>query len=144
MSTRWPISAAVTPPADPAWLDPDVGWELPGLGEGDETDAMQVAEVVTLAGDPGNHPVLFHAATGSDRAVVVAALVLSILGVPDADLPFFPTRPDVLAAIRARSGSIEGYLTHGHRPGCPRSRGAGRRRPGGAPLTSARSGPRGP
>ena len=54
----------------PSWLDPDVRWELPGVGE---DDAGQVAEVATLAADRANHPLLFHAGVGEDRAVVVAA-----------------------------------------------------------------------
>jgi len=91
----------------PAWLDPGVGWELPGLGEG---EAGQIAEVVALAADPDNHALLFHAGIGQDRAVVVAALLLSAVGVADADLPFFPTRPEVLADLRDRYGSVEGYL----------------------------------
>jgi hypothetical protein len=92
----------------PAWLDPDIRWELPGVGEG---DAAQVAEVAALAADRANHPLLFHAGVGEDRAVVVAALVLSAVGVADADLPFFPTRAEVLADLRDQHGSVDGYLT---------------------------------
>ena len=43
--------------------------------------------------------------------MVVAALVLSAVGVADADLPFFPTRAEVLADLRDQHGSVEGYLT---------------------------------
>ena len=94
----------------PPWLDPEVGWELPGLGEGGDA---QVGELVTLAADAANGPMLFHAGVGSDRAVVVAAVVLSALGVADAELPFFPTRAEVLADLRRRYGSVERYLTGG-------------------------------
>ncbi len=97
-------------PGRPPWLDPGVAWELPGLGEGRDA---QVAELVTLAAAPDRGPMLFHAAAGSDRAVVVAAVVLSAVGVADADLPFFPDRAEVLAELRARFDSVEGYLTVG-------------------------------
>ena len=77
------------------------------MGEG---DAAQVAEVAALAADRANHPLLFHAGVGEDRAVVVAALVLSAVGVADADLPFFPTRAEVLADLRDQHGSVDAYL----------------------------------
>ncbi len=35
----------------------------------------------------------------------------SAVGVADADLPFFPTRPEVLADLRAEHGSVAAYLT---------------------------------
>ena len=97
-------------PGRPPWLNPAVRWELPGLGEGEDA---QVAELVTLAADPARGPLLFHAGVGSDRAVVVSAIVLSALGVADAELPFFPTRAEVLADLRSRYGSVERYLTGG-------------------------------
>ena len=129
-------------PADsagrPAWLAPDVRWELPGLGTGgagtgdasgegpgDQGDpaeldelppvepAAQIAEVVTLVSDPANRAILLHAGVGQDRAVVTTALLLSAVGVPDVGLPFFPTRPQVLADLRDRFGSVPGYLTAG-------------------------------
>jgi hypothetical protein len=43
--------------------------------------------------------------------VVVAALLLSAVGVADLDLPFFPTRPEVLADLRREHGSVVAYLT---------------------------------
>ncbi len=92
----------------PSWLEPAVRWELPGVGE---DDAAQLAEVATIAADRSNHPLLFHAGVGEDRAVVVAALLLSAAGVADAELPFFPTRPQVLVDLREEHGSIVGYLT---------------------------------
>jgi hypothetical protein len=92
----------------PSWLDREIRWELPGVGE---DDAGQLAEVAAIAADRANHPLLFHAGVGEDRAVVVAALLLSAVGVADADLPFFPTRPEVLAGIRDEHGSIAAYLT---------------------------------
>jgi len=92
----------------PNWLDPETRWELPGVGE---DDAGQLAEVATLAADRANHPLLFHAGVGEDRAVVVAALLLSAVGVADLDLPFFPTRPEVLADLRREHGSVVAYLT---------------------------------
>ena len=94
----------------PTWLDPDVRWELPGVGE---DDASQLAEVAGFAADRASHAVYVHAGVGQDRAVVVAALLLSAVGVADADLPFFPTRPQVLADLREQHGSIEAYLMSG-------------------------------
>lgn len=91
----------------PPWLDLDVGWELPGMGEG---DARQTAEVAALAARPANHALLIHDAAGSDRAVVVSTLLLSVLGVTDADLPYFPTRAEVLGDLRERYGSVEACL----------------------------------
>jgi protein tyrosine/serine phosphatase len=42
-----------------------------------------VVEAVRHVLDPASHPVLFHCAAGKDRTGVVAALVLSVLGVED-------------------------------------------------------------
>jgi protein-tyrosine phosphatase len=41
------------------------------------------AEVVQLAADAANHPMVFHCTAGKDRTGMMAALLLSALGVPD-------------------------------------------------------------
>lgn len=108
LGTVCDLRGALASSGRPSWLDPTVRWELPGVGE---DDAGQVAEVAAIAADRSNHPLLFHAGVGEDRAVVVAAVLLSAVGVADADLPYFPTRAEVLADLRADHGSITGYLT---------------------------------
>ena len=40
-----------------------------------------LVEALTLLGDPGSYPLVFHCAAGKDRTGVLAALVLEILGV---------------------------------------------------------------
>jgi protein-tyrosine phosphatase len=44
------------------------------------------AQVVLLAADPANHPMVFHCTAGKDRTGVAAALLLGVLGVADDDL----------------------------------------------------------
>ena len=43
----------------------------------------RIATVVELIADPDGHPVVFFCAAGKDRTGLVAAMVLSALGVPD-------------------------------------------------------------
>jgi len=50
-----------------------------GIGE-------RIAEALEIVADPKNHPVLFHCTAGKDRTGVLAAMILSILGVPDQDI----------------------------------------------------------
>jgi hypothetical protein len=45
-----------------------------------------VVDAVRAVLDPASHPVLFHCAAGKDRTGVVAALVLSVLGVSEDDI----------------------------------------------------------
>jgi hypothetical protein len=45
-----------------------------------------LAAAVTLMAEPVAQPLLFHCAAGKDRTGVLAALVLSVLGVADADI----------------------------------------------------------
>jgi protein-tyrosine phosphatase len=51
-----------------------------------ETAAATFADVVRLAADPDNHPMVFHCTAGKDRTGVAAALMLGALGVADDDL----------------------------------------------------------
>lgn len=46
----------------------------------------EVAAVLRLIADSASAPLVFHCAAGKDRTGVVAALTLSLLGVPDADI----------------------------------------------------------
>ncbi|HZA87568.1 MAG TPA: tyrosine-protein phosphatase [Acidimicrobiales bacterium] len=51
-----------------------------------EAAAGTFAEVVRLAADPANHPMVFHCTAGKDRTGVAAALLLGVLRIGDEDL----------------------------------------------------------
>lgn len=57
-----------------------------------EAAAGTFAEVVRLAADPANHPMVFHCTAGKDRTGVAAALLLGALGVGDEDWPLAEVR----------------------------------------------------
>jgi protein-tyrosine phosphatase len=113
-----------------------------------DSQAEVFGRVLERIADPAQHAVVFHCTAGKDRTGMLAAVLLSTLGVPDdviladyeltngfrsarravvmaeladrgvsldAFLPFFTAVPDVLARsldeLRARWGSIDGYLT---------------------------------
>jgi len=68
-----------------------------------------VVEAVRRVLDPTGHPVLFHCAAGKDRTGVVAALVLSVLGVPGVEITAdhelsAPSVDAVIARLRAGGG----------------------------------------
>jgi protein-tyrosine phosphatase len=46
----------------------------------------KVIEAMYILAEPANHPLLFHCGIGKDRSGLLAAFVLSILGVADADI----------------------------------------------------------
>ena len=46
----------------------------------------RVVEVLRIIAKPVNHPVVFHCAAGKDRTGILAAIVLSVLGVTDDDI----------------------------------------------------------
>ena len=48
--------------------------------------AAAIAAALHLLGDAGSYPLLFHCAAGKDRTGVLAATVLSLLGVADDDI----------------------------------------------------------
>jgi protein-tyrosine phosphatase len=48
-----------------------------------EHSGDELARIVTVAADPARRPLLFHCLAGKDRTGVVAALLLSLLGVSD-------------------------------------------------------------
>ena len=69
-----------------------------------------VVEAVRQVLAPANHPVLFHCAAGKDRTGVVAALVLSILGVPDEEIVAdYVLTEEALERIMGRLGELEPY-----------------------------------
>ena len=46
----------------------------------------QILEALEIIAMPGNHPLVFHCAVGKDRTGILAAMLLSILGVEDTDI----------------------------------------------------------
>ena len=51
-----------------------------------EEYTKRIIEAMEIIAQPANHPLLFHCGAGKDRAGVIAALVLNILGVADVDI----------------------------------------------------------
>ena len=45
-----------------------------------------IIDALEIIADPKNHPLLFHCGAGKDRSGLVAAFVLSVLGVADGDI----------------------------------------------------------
>jgi protein-tyrosine phosphatase len=76
----------VLPPDDeyPEWSDPaHVATQYAGmLADG----APAVAAAIDVLCDPAVYPVVFHCMAGKDRTGILAALVLRVLGVADADI----------------------------------------------------------
>ncbi len=48
--------------------------------------SRHIVEALELIADPENQPLLFHCAAGKDRSGVLAAILLSVLGVADEDV----------------------------------------------------------
>jgi protein-tyrosine phosphatase len=98
-------TGAVLPPA---LADGDLGRHyVESLAARTET----LAEVITHLADPDNLPAVFHCTAGKDRTGMVAALVLSLVGVPDAVIVHDYTLTDdrmhlVMERIRAASALI--------------------------------------
>jgi protein tyrosine/serine phosphatase len=69
---------------DERWADPDIVAEhyLQML----DADPSRVREVLELVADDATYPIVFHCAAGKDRTGITAALVLTTLGVPRADV----------------------------------------------------------
>ena len=89
-------STRASPGSSPAWVGE------PGCS------GAQIAEVVALAVGPERPPVLFHAAAGAIGRWWWPPCVLSVPGRGRRPTcPFFPTRPEVLAELRDRHGSVE-------------------------------------
>lgn len=49
-----------------------------------DRNAATIGEIMTTLADPASRPLLVHCTAGKDRTGVVSALLLSVLGVPDA------------------------------------------------------------
>lgn len=46
----------------------------------------RLVAALELIADPANHPLVFHCAVGKDRTGILAAVLLSVIGVADADI----------------------------------------------------------
>jgi protein-tyrosine phosphatase len=46
----------------------------------------KIVEALEVIADPGNHPLVFHCAVGKDRTGMLAAVLLSLLGVDEKDI----------------------------------------------------------
>lgn len=73
----------------------------------------QVVKALEIIADPANHPLVFHCAAGKDRTGVLAATILSILGVPDEDIieDYTLTTPfmkDLIDLLNNNPGIVEG------------------------------------
>ncbi|MFC5905621.1 tyrosine-protein phosphatase [Streptacidiphilus monticola] len=73
-----------------------------------EDGVAEIRQVLELVADPGSGPLLFHCASGKDRTGLVAALVLTLLGVPEADVV-----AEFALTERAREALI-GQWSEGH------------------------------
>jgi protein-tyrosine phosphatase len=47
---------------------------------------QKIVEALEVIADPGNHPIVFHCAVGKDRTGMLAAVLLSLLGVAEKDI----------------------------------------------------------
>jgi len=47
---------------------------------------QKIIEALELIAEPGNYPLIFHCAVGKDRTGMLAAMLLHLLGVSDADI----------------------------------------------------------
>ncbi len=73
--------------------------------------APKLVKALELLAEPANHPVLFHCAVGKDRTGILAATVLSLLGVSDEDIAtdYSLTDPHMPAFLdNLRKSSAEG------------------------------------
>ena len=52
----------------------------------DKQYGKRVVEALEIIAEPSNHPLVFHCAGGKDRTGILAAVVLSVLGVADEDI----------------------------------------------------------
>lgn len=79
--------------------------------------AASIVRALEIIADEANHPVVFHCTTGKDRTGVVAAILLSCLGVPPdliaADYGVSASDPSELMAFIRRRKGFEG-LTEAH------------------------------
>jgi protein tyrosine/serine phosphatase len=66
--------------------------DFPGMGEfyvylvRRKEFCRKIIEALEIIAEPGNHPLVFHCAIGKDRTGLLAAILLSALGVGDEDI----------------------------------------------------------
>ena len=66
----------------------------------------EFVEVLQIIAEPANHPLVFHCAAGKDRAGLIAATVLGLLGVDDEEIVAdYAQTAAALDALRARGRS---------------------------------------
>lgn len=67
-------------------------WEFSNMGEfylhlvQQREFGKRIEEALEVIAEPDNHPLLFHCAVGKDRTGILAAILLSVLGVEDEDI----------------------------------------------------------
>lgn len=79
----------------------------------------RVVEALEIIAEPENHPLVFHCFAGKDRTGILAAIVLSILGVADADIieDYTLTAPYMEELIRGMNNNPEMAEATKHLPG---------------------------
>jgi protein-tyrosine phosphatase len=64
----------------------------------------RIAAVLRVIAEAGTHPVVFHCAAGKDRTGLVAAVLLSVLGVSDDDVVAdYAMTDEIMDEMRARA-----------------------------------------
>jgi protein-tyrosine phosphatase len=74
--------------------------------------AKQIIAALEIIANPVNHPLLFHCGAGKDRSGMVAAFILSILGVADSDIIAdytlsAPYMPDIITYMMKEQETAE-------------------------------------
>jgi len=75
----------------------------------------RIIEALEVIADPKNHPIVFHCAVGKDRTGMLAAVLLSLLGVAEKDIIedyalSEPYMDELLAKLRNNPGENGGVL----------------------------------
>ena len=68
----------------PSWIDPEVVARQYRVMA--DQGASAIAEALTILADHTAYPAVFHCSAGKDRTGILAAIVLALLGVPDATI----------------------------------------------------------
>jgi len=70
---------------------------------------QQLVEALKIIASPENHPLIFHCAVGKDRTGLLAAILLSVLGVADEDIieDYALSGPAMQAVIKRLSSKPE-------------------------------------
>lgn len=85
----------------------------------DKEFSRRVVEALEIIAEPENHPLVFHCFVGKDRTGILAAIVLSILGVADADIieDYTLTAPYMEELIKSMNNNPEIAEGVKHLPG---------------------------